>query len=110
MQMSGINPYAASTIPAAQDATSGTSTSSTSSSGSTSSSSSTASSTAQADTQEFITILSAELQSQDPTQPLDPTTFVTQLAQFSSLDELINIRQDIDTAYGISNSGSTNLF
>lgn len=109
MQMSGINPYAASTIPAAQDATSGTSTSSTSSSGSTSSSS-TASSTAQADTQEFITILSAELQSQDPTQPLDPTTFVTQLAQFSSLDELINIRQDIDTAYGISNSGSTNLF
>lgn len=109
MQISGINPYAASTIPAAQDATSGTSTSSTSSSGSTSSSS-TASSTAQADTQEFITILSAELQSQDPTQPLDPTTFVTQLAQFSSLDELINIRQDIDTAYGISNSGSTNLF
>ncbi len=102
--ISGINPNAAYTIPMAQDATS--STPGTNSSNSTSSSAS----TAQSDTQEFISILSAELQSQDPTQPLDPTTFVTQLAQFNSLDELINIRQDIETAAGISNPSSTNLF
>ncbi|MGA9938498.1 MAG: flagellar hook capping FlgD N-terminal domain-containing protein [Candidatus Acidiferrales bacterium] len=98
--ISGVTPYA---VPAAQDAaTGGTSPTNSSSS----SSSSTAASTAQTDTQEFISILSAELQSQDPTQPLDPTTFVTQLAQFSSLDELINIRQDIETADGISNPTS----
>lgn len=100
--ISGINAYASPMIPTPQDAATGGTTSSTN----TSSASSTASSTAQADTQEFITILSAELQSQDPTQPLDPTTFVTQLAQFSSLDELINIRQDIETADGISNPTS----
>jgi len=98
--ISGINPNAAYAMPAAQDATSGTP--GTNSSSGTSSSPS----TAQSDTQEFISILSAELQSQDPTQPLDPTTFVTQLAQFNSLDELINIRQDIETATGISNPTS----
>ncbi|HEX4074092.1 MAG TPA: flagellar hook capping FlgD N-terminal domain-containing protein [Candidatus Acidoferrales bacterium] len=98
--ISGVNPYA---VPTAQDATTG-GTSSTGSSSS--SSSSTASATAQSDTSEFISILSAELQSQDPTQPIDPTTFVTQLAQFNSLDELINIRQDIETATGISNPTS----
>jgi flagellar basal-body rod modification protein FlgD len=100
--ISAVNPYA---IPVAQDATTG-GTSSTSSSSSSSSAAATASSTAQSDTAEFISILSAELQSQDPTQPLDPTTFVTQLAQFSSLDELVNIRQDIETASGISNPTS----
>jgi flagellar basal-body rod modification protein FlgD len=100
--ISGVNPNAAAYLmPAAQTATSGVD-----SSGSTSSNAS----TAQSDTQAFISILSAELQSQDPTQPLDPTTFVTQLAQFNSLDELINIRQDIETAAGISNPSSTNLF
>ncbi|HTW23254.1 MAG TPA: flagellar hook capping FlgD N-terminal domain-containing protein [Candidatus Baltobacteraceae bacterium] len=100
---SAINPYAASMIPTAQD----TSTGGTGSSTNSSSSSSSADSVAQTDTAEFISILSAELQSQDPTQPLDPTTFVTQLAQFSSLDELVNIRQDIETAYGISNPSSS---
>jgi len=98
--ISGINPSAAYMIPTAQDSTSGTS-----GTNSTNAASSDAS-TAQTDTQEFISILSAELQSQDPTQPLDPTTFVTQLAQFNSLDELINIRQDIETATGISNPTS----
>jgi flagellar basal-body rod modification protein FlgD len=105
--ISGIEPNAAQVIP--QDSTSGsTSTSGTGSSSSSSTSSS--QNAAQTDTQEFISILSAELQSQDPTQPLDPTTFVTQLAQFSSLDELINIRSDIETAYGITNPSSSNLF
>lgn len=99
--ISGINAYALPRIPTPQDTATGGTTST-----NTSSTSSTASSTAQADTQEFISILSAELQSQDPTQPIDPTTFVTQLAQFSSLDELINIRQDIETADGISNPTS----
>jgi flagellar basal-body rod modification protein FlgD len=73
----------------------------------TSSSSSTASSTAEVDTQDFITILSAELQSQDPTDPVDPTSFVTQLAQFNSLDELINIREDIESYFGSSSTSSS---
>ncbi|HUA01638.1 MAG TPA: flagellar hook capping FlgD N-terminal domain-containing protein [Candidatus Aquilonibacter sp.] len=105
--VSGIEPNASRMI--AEDSTSGSP--ATSGSGS-SNSNSTGSSqnTAQQDTSEFISILSAELQSQDPTQPLDPTTFVTQLAQFSSLDELINLRSDFETAFGIANTNSSNLF
>ena len=102
--ISGVSPNAAYMTPTAQAATSGAP-GANSSNGTSSSASA-----AQSDTQTFISILSAELQSQDPTQPLDPTTFVTQLAQFNSLDELINIRQDIETAAGISNPSSTNLF
>ncbi|MGH9407258.1 MAG: flagellar hook capping FlgD N-terminal domain-containing protein [Terriglobia bacterium] len=40
---------------------------------------------------DFMTLLSAQLQGQDPTQPVDPTTFVTQLAQFTQLDEVSQI-------------------
>ena len=51
------------------------------SSGSTSSSSSSTSSISNdLSTTSFMTLLSAELQNQDPTQPVDPTEFVTQLA------------------------------
>ncbi|HEV7178616.1 MAG TPA: flagellar hook capping FlgD N-terminal domain-containing protein [Candidatus Baltobacteraceae bacterium] len=37
------------------------------------------------DPNEFLTLLTTELQNQDPTQPTDPTQSVTQLAQFSAL-------------------------
>jgi flagellar basal-body rod modification protein FlgD len=42
-------------------------------------------------TEDFMSLLSAELQGQDPTQPVDPTTFVTQLAQFTELDQVSQI-------------------
>jgi flagellar basal-body rod modification protein FlgD len=34
---------------------------------------------------DFLTLMTAQLQNQDPTQPLDPATFVTQLAQFGTV-------------------------
>jgi flagellar basal-body rod modification protein FlgD len=37
---------------------------------------------------QFLTLLTTELQNQDPTQPTDPTQFVTQLAQFSTVEQL----------------------
>jgi flagellar basal-body rod modification protein FlgD len=46
--------------------------------------------------QDFIQILIAEMQNQDPTNPVDPTEFATQLVQFSDLSEL----QDIDQKVG----------
>jgi flagellar basal-body rod modification protein FlgD len=55
-------------------------------------------------TEQFISILSAELQAQDPTQPVDPTTFLSQLAQFNSLDELTAIRQDIESGATLGSS------
>ena len=37
---------------------------------------------------QFLQLLMTELQNQDPTQPTDPTQFVTQLAQFSTVEQL----------------------
>ena len=44
----------------------------------------------------FLSLLVAQLQNQDPTQPMDGTTFVTQLAQFSDLQTNIGSKQDLD--------------
>src|SRR5271165_1302315 len=45
----------------------------------------------------FLQLLVSEIKNQDPTAPMDSTTFLTQLAQFSQLEQLIGIRQDIET-------------
>lgn len=44
----------------------------------------------------FLQLLVAQLQYQDPTQPVDGTTFVTQLAQFSDVEQNLGTRQDLD--------------
>jgi flagellar basal-body rod modification protein FlgD len=41
----------------------------------------------------FLQLLVAQLKSQSPLDPMDPTQFVGQLAQFNSLSELTQIRQ-----------------
>jgi flagellar basal-body rod modification protein FlgD len=69
----------------------------------TSSSTPSASSTTDAlgNEQVFLQLLVA--QNQDPLNPTDSTTFMTQLAQFSDLEQLININQSvgqIDVAVG----------
>jgi flagellar basal-body rod modification protein FlgD len=46
---------------------------------------------------EFLTLLVAQMKYQDPSNPTDSTTFVTQLAQFSQLEQVIAIRGDIET-------------
>jgi flagellar basal-body rod modification protein FlgD len=50
----------------------------------------------QLNTQDFISVLTAQLQYQDPLNPLDPNQFVGEMTQFSSLNELIGIKQDLD--------------
>ncbi len=46
--------------------------------------------------QTFLQLLVAQLKYQDPLQPADGTTFVTQLAQFSDLEQQIGSHQDLD--------------
>jgi flagellar basal-body rod modification protein FlgD len=46
---------------------------------------------------EFLQLLVAQIQYQDPTNPTDSTAFVTQLAQFSSLEQLVAIHGDLDS-------------
>ena len=45
----------------------------------------------------FLKLLIAQLQNQDPLNPTDSTTFVSQLAQFSELEQVMAIRSDTDT-------------
>jgi flagellar basal-body rod modification protein FlgD len=59
----------------------------------------------------FLQLLVAQIQNQDPTQPVDSSTFLTQLAEFSQLEQLIGIRQDVgelDPASTSSTSSSNN--
>lgn len=44
----------------------------------------------------FLQLLVAQLKNQDPLTPMDGTQFVTQLAQFSSLEQSMTARQDLD--------------
>ena len=44
---------------------------------------------------DFLQLLMAQLQNQDPMSPEDPKDFVSQLAQFSSLEQQINSNQNL---------------
>jgi len=46
----------------------------------------------------FLKILMAQIQNQDPLQPMDDTTFVTQLAQFSALEQQVSTNQLLQNA------------
>ena len=56
--------------------------------------------------QTFIKLLVTELQSQDPTQPMDPTQMVGQMFSMNQLQQLIDINQTLSTALGTAPSGS----
>lgn len=47
-------------------------------------------------TSTFLNLLVAQLQYQDPTNPVDGTTFVTQLAEFNDVEQNLGMRQDMD--------------
>src|SRR5262249_11048390 len=62
-----------------------------------SSSSSSSGSTQTLGQNEFLKLMMAQLKNQDPTKPLDPTQFVGQLAQFSTVTGIQNMQSSIDT-------------
>src|ERR1700683_873927 len=55
----------------------------------------------------FLQLLVSQIQNQDPLNPTDSTQFVSQLAQFSELEQVIAIRSDIETAMSSSSGNST---
>ena len=46
---------------------------------------------------EFMTLFVAQLRNQDPLNPLDATEFTAQLAQYSSLEQLLNINGNLES-------------
>jgi len=48
--------------------------------------------------QMFLQLLVSQIQNQDPLNPTDSSQFVSQLAQFSQLEQVIAIRGDIEKA------------
>jgi flagellar basal-body rod modification protein FlgD len=82
------NPSGVSTVgaPRAEDA---------GSSSGASSASSTGTNTATVTANDFLQLLVTELQNQDPTANTDPNEFINQLVQVNSLQQLIQINQDL---------------
>ncbi len=58
---------------------------------------------------EFLQLLVAQLKNQDPTSPTDPTTFVSQLASFSGVEQQVNTNSLLNsllTQSAISQAGA----
>jgi len=57
--------------------------------------------------EEFLQLLIAQLQNQDPTNPVQNEDFIAQLATFSSLEQLIAIKEGINLIAGIATDADT---
>lgn len=47
--------------------------------------------------QDFIQLMLAQMKNQDPTKPLDPNEFMSQLAQFSTVNGIQELKQSFDS-------------
>lgn len=86
----------------------GNSVSSSSSSTGTSSSSSASTSKSAMGKEDFLKLLTTQLKYQDPINPQDSTQFTAQLAQFTSLEALVNINDNIAGLSTNMGTGQTN--
>ncbi|WP_375176192.1 flagellar hook assembly protein FlgD [Pseudooceanicola sp.] len=61
------------------------------------------------DYKSFLTLLTAQLTNQDPLEPMDSSTFVTQLAQLSQVEQAIQTNTNLESIRAqLSNAGLTN--
>jgi flagellar basal-body rod modification protein FlgD len=55
---------------------------------------------------DFLTLLVTEMRNQDPTADTDPNEYINQLVSVNSLEQLIDINQNLSTALGTSSGTS----
>ncbi|MFH0730507.1 MAG: flagellar hook assembly protein FlgD [Pseudomonadota bacterium] len=55
----------------------------------------------------FLTMLVAQLKNQDPLNPMQGSDFSAQLAQFSSLEQLFNVNDNLESIKSTFDTGST---
>lgn len=58
------------------------------------------------DFDEFLTLLTAQLENQDPLNPADGTEFVEQLATFTSVEQQVSTNDKLDTLISLQTSDS----
>lgn len=83
--------------------------SSTATSSSSSSSSSTSSSTSSLDENAFLQLMVTEMENQDPTNPMDDTQYASQLAQYSSLEQMTQVNTNLKSLTSAVSSGFTTV-
>ncbi len=59
------------------------------------------------DKDDFLKLLVAQIKNQNPLNPADGVEFLTQLAQFSQLEQLINIRTGVEDLISTVEAGQT---
>jgi flagellar basal-body rod modification protein FlgD len=56
---------------------------------------------------DFMSLLVAEIQNQDPTQPMDPTTMMSQLVDLNQLEQVTQINQVVQQYANTSTTSGT---
>ncbi len=67
------------------------------------------SATLNTDFDDFLTLLTTQLQNQDPLSPMDSTEFTNQLVQFSQVEQQINSNKKLDSLLALQLSSASNV-
>lgn len=59
--------------------------------------------------QTFLTLLTTQLQNQDPTSPMDSNEFTQQLVMYSQVEQQIDTNEKLDSLISLSSNQSTSL-
>lgn len=55
---------------------------------------------------DFLKLLTTQLQNQDPMNPMEDMDFIGQMAQFSSLEQMLNLGKSVETIANNQNTAS----